>query len=48
VPDHAISKEDIAEFEKILKAAGANTAAFEYVRRSVRNIAQYDEVVFML
>ena len=33
VPDNTISKEDIAELEKELKAAGANTAAFEYVRR---------------
>ncbi|KAF8592781.1 Sec1-like protein [Ramaria rubella] len=34
VPDHTISKEDIAEIEKELKAAGANVAAFEYVRRT--------------
>ena len=33
VPDHTISKEDIAQLEKELKAAGANVAAFEYVRR---------------
>lgn len=33
VPDNAISKEEIAELEKELKAAGANVAAFEYVRR---------------
>ena len=33
-PDNAISKEDIAELEKELKAAGADTAAFEYVRRT--------------
>lgn len=33
-PDNAISKDDIAELEKELKAAGADTAAFEYVRRT--------------
>ncbi|KAH8099277.1 Sec1-like protein [Cristinia sonorae] len=33
-PDGAISKEDVAELEKELKAAGADTAAFEYVRRT--------------
>jgi sec1 family domain-containing protein 1 len=33
-PDSAISKDDIAELEKELKAAGANTAAFEYLRRT--------------
>ncbi|PSS29572.1 hypothetical protein PHLCEN_2v2720 [Hermanssonia centrifuga] len=33
-PDNAISKEDIAELEKELKAAGADVAAFEYVRRT--------------
>ena len=33
-PDNAITKEDIAELEKELKAAGADTAAFEYVRRT--------------
>lgn len=33
-PDNAISKEDIAELEKELKAAGADIAAFEYVRRT--------------
>ena len=35
MPDNAISKEDVAELEKELKAAGANVAAFEYVRRWV-------------
>jgi hypothetical protein len=33
VSDNTMSKEDIAELEKELKAAGANIAAFEYVRR---------------
>ena len=33
-PDHAISKEDVAELEKELKAAGADVSAFEYVRRT--------------
>lgn len=33
-PDNAISKDDIAELEKELKNAGADTAAFEYVRRT--------------
>lgn len=33
-PDNSISKEDIAELEKELKAAGADVAAFEYVRRT--------------
>lgn len=33
-PDNAISKEDVAELEKELKAAGADAAAFEYVRRT--------------
>ncbi|KXN88931.1 Protein sly1 [Leucoagaricus sp. SymC.cos] len=33
-PDNAISKDDVAEFEKELKSAGANVAAFEYVRRT--------------
>ncbi|EIW86931.1 Sec1-like protein [Coniophora puteana RWD-64-598 SS2] len=33
-PDNAISKDDIAELEKELKTAGANVAAFEYVRRT--------------
>ena len=34
VPDSAISKDDIAELEKELKAAGADVSAFEYVRRT--------------
>ncbi|KAI0375118.1 Sec1-like protein [Pilatotrama ljubarskyi] len=34
VPDNAISKDDIVELEKELKAAGAEVAAFEYVRRT--------------
>jgi sec1 family domain-containing protein 1 len=34
VPDHAISKEDVIELESALKAAGADVAAFEYVRRT--------------
>ncbi|OBZ68599.1 Protein sly1 [Grifola frondosa] len=33
-PDNAISKDDVAELEKELKAAGADIAAFEYVRRT--------------
>ncbi|KIJ65059.1 hypothetical protein HYDPIDRAFT_27790 [Hydnomerulius pinastri MD-312] len=33
-PDNAISKDDIAELEKELKNASADTAAFEYVRRT--------------
>ncbi|KAG9314165.1 Sec1-like protein [Chiua virens] len=33
-PDNAISKDDITELEKELKNVGADTAAFEYVRRT--------------
>lgn len=33
-PDNAISKDDVAELEKELKAAGADVAAFEYIRRT--------------
>lgn len=33
-PDNAISKDDIVELEKELKVAGADVAAFEYVRRT--------------
>ncbi|OCH96411.1 Sec1-like protein [Obba rivulosa] len=33
-PDNVISKDDIAELEKELKAAGADISAFEYVRRT--------------
>ena len=33
-PDNAISKDDVAELEKELKSAGADMAAFEYVRRT--------------
>lgn len=33
-PDNAISKDDVAELEKELKSAGADVAAFEYVRRT--------------
>ncbi|PAV22325.1 SLY1 [Pyrrhoderma noxium] len=33
-PDNTISKEDIVELEKELKAAGADIPAFEYVRRT--------------
>ncbi|KIM88940.1 hypothetical protein PILCRDRAFT_813938 [Piloderma croceum F 1598] len=33
-PDHAISKEDMAELEKELKSAGADVSAFDYVRRT--------------
>ena len=33
-PGNALSKDDVAELEKELKAAGANIAAFEYVRRT--------------
>ena len=32
-PDNAISKDDIAELEKELKAAGADVSAFDYLRR---------------
>ena len=32
--DGAITKDDIAEFEKELKGSGADVAAFEYVRRT--------------
>jgi len=35
VPDNTISKEDIADLEKELKAAGANVAAFAQVRKWV-------------
>jgi hypothetical protein len=34
VPDTAITKEDITELENELKKAGADVAAFEYVRRT--------------
>ncbi|KAI0669779.1 Sec1-like protein [Trametes maxima] len=34
VPDNVISKDDITELEKELKAAGADVSAFEYVRRT--------------
>ncbi|KAG6873837.1 hypothetical protein C0995_010449 [Termitomyces sp. Mi166 len=33
-PDNAISREDINELEKELKAAGADVSAFDYVRRT--------------
>ncbi len=33
-PDSAITKEDVAELEKELKSTDADTAAFEYVRRT--------------
>ncbi|KAH9950914.1 Sec1-like protein [Amylocystis lapponica] len=33
-PDNAITKDDIVELEKELRAAGADIAAFEYVRRT--------------
>lgn len=33
-PDHALSKDDIAELTKELTAAGADVSAFEYVRRT--------------
>ncbi|KAF9469754.1 SLY1 protein [Collybia nuda] len=33
-PDNAITKDDINELEKELKAAGADVAAFDYVRRT--------------
>jgi sec1 family domain-containing protein 1 len=39
VPDNALSRDDVAEIEKALKAAGADTAALEYVRKS-REIAR--------
>jgi sec1 family domain-containing protein 1 len=34
MPDNALSKDDVAELEKELKAAGADVAAFEYVRKT--------------
>lgn len=33
-PDNALSKDDVGELEKELKASGADVAAFEYVRRT--------------
>ncbi|KAH9486371.1 Protein sly1 [Psilocybe cubensis] len=33
-PDNSVSKDDVAELEKELKSAGADVAAFEYVRRT--------------
>ncbi|KAI0784998.1 Sec1-like protein [Abortiporus biennis] len=33
-PDNAITKEDVVELEKELKAAGADVSAFEYIRRT--------------
>lgn len=33
-PDSVISRDDVVELEKELKAAGANIAAFDYVRRT--------------
>lgn len=33
VPDNAISKEDMNQFTTMLKEAGANVAALEYVKR---------------
>jgi hypothetical protein len=33
VPDNAISKEDMNQFTSMLKEAGANVAALEYVKR---------------
>ncbi|KAF5368453.1 hypothetical protein D9758_002142 [Tetrapyrgos nigripes] len=33
-PDNAISKDDISELEKELKSAGADLAAFDYVRKT--------------
>jgi len=33
-PDNALTKEDIVELEKELKASGLDTAAFDYVRRT--------------
>lgn len=40
VPDNAISKEDINELDRALKDAGADTSAFEFVRKYVRSRAQ--------
>jgi len=34
MPDNAISKEDVAELAKELKNAGADTAAFDFVRKT--------------
>ncbi|KAF9011059.1 SLY1 protein [Cyathus striatus] len=44
--DNVISKEDIAELEKELKSAGADIAAFEYVRRT-REITRMSASVSM-
>lgn len=33
-PDNALTKEDLQELEKVLKECGADTAAFDYVRRT--------------
>jgi sec1 family domain-containing protein 1 len=33
LPDNAVSKDDVNELEKELKAAGVNVAAFEYLKR---------------
>lgn len=33
-PDGVLTKEDINELDKVLKAAGADTAAFDYVRKT--------------
>lgn len=33
-PDNAISKDEITELEKELKSAGADLAAFDFVRRT--------------
>jgi len=34
-PDNALSKDDITELDKELKAAGADVSAFEFVRKCV-------------
>ncbi|KAF5312827.1 hypothetical protein D9619_002714 [Psilocybe cf. subviscida] len=44
--DNAISKDDVQELEKELKAAGADVAAFEYVRRT-REISKMTSSISM-
>ncbi|QRW27200.1 Sly1 vesicle trafficking Sec1-like protein [Rhizoctonia solani] len=39
VPDHQVSKEDLAELEKELKAAGSDTLVLDYVKK-VRDISR--------
>lgn len=44
--DNAISKDDVQELEKELKAAGADVASFEYVRRT-REISRMTSSISM-